>query len=79
MIKYTIKEVIGWTPSFSLLESYTEGLLTYVGLEGVTEVDTDPKGRFMSFKVTPFNDTLQVTTPGNSWQGRVSLKDCEII
>ena len=27
-----------------------------LGLEGVTEVDTDPKGRFMSFKVTPSND-----------------------
>ena len=84
MIKYTIKKIIGWTPSFSLLESYTEGLLAYVGLEGVTEVDTDPKGRFVSFKVTPSNDrvlcvyTLGIA-PGNSCLEGVSLKDYKII
>ena len=27
--------------------------LLHLGLEGITEVDTDPKGRFVSFKVTP--------------------------
>ena len=27
-------------------------------LEGVTEVDTDPKERFVSFKVTPSNDKV---------------------
>ena len=28
------------------------------GLEGVTEVDTDPKGRFVSFKVTLSNNKV---------------------
>ena len=28
------------------------------GLEGVTEVDTDPKGRFVSFKVTLSNNRV---------------------
>ena len=34
--------------------SHTKGLIvqTHSGLEGVTEVYTDPKGRFVSFKVT---------------------------
>ena len=34
--------------------SHTKGLiaLLHPGLEGVTEVDTDPKGRFVSFMVT---------------------------
>ena len=35
--------------------SHTKGLLVllHLGLEGVTEVDTDPKRKFVSFKVTP--------------------------
>ena len=47
-------------PIFSLLESRTERLLVllYPGLEGVTEVDTDLKGRFVSFKVTLSNDRV---------------------
>ena len=28
------------------------------GLEGVTEVDTDPKGRFVSFKITLSNNRV---------------------
>ena len=32
--------------------------MLYTGLEGVTEVDADPKRRFVSFKVTPFNDRV---------------------
>ena len=53
-------------------DSHTKGLLVllHLGLEGVTEVDTDPKGRFVSFKVTPSNDSCL--------EG-VSLKDCKII
>ena len=45
-------------PSFSLLD--TKGLLflLHLGLEGITEVDTDPKERFVSFKVTPSNDRI---------------------
>ena len=41
-------------------DSHTKGLhvLLNLGLEGVTEADTDPKGRSMSFKVTPSNDRV---------------------
>ena len=41
-------------------DSHTKGLLVllYLGLESVTEIDTDPKGRFVSFKVTPSNDRV---------------------
>ena len=40
--------------------SHTKGLLSQLhpGLEGVTEVDTDPKGRFVSFKVTLSNNRV---------------------
>ena len=31
--------------------------LLHLGLEGVTEVDTDPKERFVSFKVTTSNES----------------------
>ena len=31
-------------------------VLLHLGLEGITEVDTDSKGMFVSFKVTPSND-----------------------
>ena len=46
--------------------------LLYQGLEGITEVDTDPKGRFVFFKVTPSNDSslfvpLKDIAPENSW------------
>ena len=55
---------------FSPGDSHTKGLLVllHLGLEGVTEVDIDPKGRFVSFKVTPSNDrVLCVYAPsGNS-------------
>ena len=47
----------------------------HLGLEGITEVDTDPKGRFVSFKVTPSNESslfvsLQGVAPDSSWLGR---------
>ena len=40
--------------------SHTKGLLSQLhpGLEGVTEVDTDPKGRFVSFKVALSNNKV---------------------
>ena len=46
--------------------------LLYLGLESITEVDTDPKGRFVFFKVTPSNDSslfvpLKDIAPENSW------------
>ena len=45
---------------FSPGDSHTKGLLVplHLGLEGITEVDTDSKGRFVSFKVTLSNDRV---------------------
>ena len=61
---------------FSPGDSHTKGILflLHLGLEGITEVDTDPKGEFVSFKVTPSNDRvlfvpLQGIAPENSWLG----------
>ena len=51
---------------FSSADSHTKGLL-----EGVTEVHTDPKRRFVSFKVTPINGRfLSVYVPSwhNTWE-----------
>ena len=38
--------------------SHTKGFIAQLhpGLEGVTEIDIDPKGRFVSFKVTLSNN-----------------------
>ena len=58
---------------FSPEDSHTKVLLVllHLGLEGVTKVDTDPKGRFASFKVTPSNDrVLCVCAP---WGHRTRL------
>ena len=67
-------------------DSHTKGLLVlfYLSLEGINEVGTDPKGRFVSFKVTPFNDRVLCVyalgiAPGNSCLEGVSLKDYKII
>ena len=40
--------------------SHTKGFIAQLhpGLEGVTEVDTGPKGRFVSFKVTLSNNRV---------------------
>ena len=71
---------------FSPGDSHTNGLLVllYLGLECVTEVDTDPKGRFMSLKITTSNDRVLCVyalaiTPGHSCLEGVSLKDYKII
>ena len=42
---------------FSPADIHTEGLLVLIhsGVEGITEVDTDLKGRRVSFKATPSN------------------------
>ena len=58
--------------------------LLHLGLEGVTEVDTDPKERFVSFKVTTSNESslfvpLQGIAPENSWLGCAFLKDYKIL
>ena len=44
----------------SLRDIYTKGLLgqLHPGLEGVTEVDTDPQGRFVSFQITLSNNRV---------------------
>ena len=45
---------------FSSGDSHTKGVLVllHLGLERVTEVDNDPKGKFVFFKVTPSNDRV---------------------
>ena len=58
--------------------------LLHLGLEGITEVDTDPKGRFVSFKVTTSNESslfvpLQGIAPENSWLGGAFSRDYKII
>ena len=54
--------------------------LLHLGLEGVTEVDTDPKERFISFNVTTSNEgslfvPLQRIAPECSWLGGAFLKN----
>ena len=73
---------------FSSGNSYTKGLLIllHLSLEGITEVNTDPKGGFVSFKVTPLLlmtgfsvlMPLQGIAPWNRWLGGVSLKDYKL-
>ena len=45
---------------FSPGNSHTKRLLVllYLGLESITEVDADPKGRFVSFNVTRYIDKV---------------------
>ena len=67
--------------------SHTKGFIAQLhpGLEGVTEVDTDPKGRSLSSRllslITEFSVfvPLQGTGPESSWLKDVSLKDYKII
>ena len=64
---------------FSSGDSHTKGSLALLhpGLEGISEVDTEPKGGFESFKVTPvplmteFSVFMPLSgiVPGNSWLG----------
>ena len=58
--------------------------MVHLGLEGITEVDTDPEGRFVSFRVTTFNESslfvpLQGIAPENSRLGGAFLKYYKII
>ena len=58
--------------------------MVHLGLEGITEVDADPEGRFVSFRVTTFNESslfvpLQGIAPENSRLGGAFLKDYKII
>ena len=71
---------------FSTGYSHTKGLLVLIhpGFEGITEVDTGPKGRFVSLRLLPLRTEfsvfilLQGIAPGNCWLGGVSLKDYKI-
>ena len=80
MIKYTIQEII-FPIFFSPGDTHTKGMLflLHLGLERVTEVDTDPKERFVSFKVTTSNEgsllvPLQSIVLESSWLGDALLK-----
>ena len=80
MIKYTIREII-FPIFFSPGDTHTKEMLflLHLGLECVTEVDTDPKERFVSFKVTTSNEgsllvPLQSIVPESSWLGDAFLK-----
>ena len=58
--------------------------MLHLGLEGITEVDTDPEGRFVSLKVTTCNDSslfvpLRGIARGNNWLEGASLKGYKII
>ena len=71
---------------FSPGDSHTKGLLAllHLGLEGVTEVDTNPKGRFASLKVTRSNDRALCVYAlgialGKSCLEGVSLKDYKTV
>ena len=50
---------------FSSADSHAKGLLVilHLGLESVTEVNTDPKGMSVSFKITPSNDRILCVYP----------------
>ena len=52
MIKYTIQEIMGWAPSFYLLKIYASSESWKI-----SKVDTDPKGRFRSSKVSSSNES----------------------
>ena len=71
---------------FSPGDSHTKGSLALLhpGLKGINEVDTDPKGGFVSFKVTPLPlmsmfMPLEGRAPRSSPLGGVYLKNCKII
>ena len=85
MIKCTIQEITDWAPSFSPGDSHTKGMLflLHLSLEVVTQVDTDPKGKFVSFKVTTSNESslivpLQGIAAENSWLRGAFLKDYKL-
>ena len=73
---------------FSPGDTYTKGMLflLHLGLEGVTEVDNDPKERFGSFKVSTSNESSVCAPSGHSTREQLArgwfLKDykniCEI-
>ena len=84
-IHHTINNWLG-SIFLSPEDSHTKVMLflLHLGLESITEVDTDPKGRFVSFKATLSNESslfvlLRGIAPENSWLGCGFLKDYKII
>ena len=74
MIKYTIQQIIDSASSFSPGDTKGMLFLVHLSIEGVTEVDTDPNWRFMSFKATTSDESslfvsFQGIAPENSWLG----------
>ena len=59
----------------SPVNSHTKGLLPqfHSGLEGVTEVETDPKGRFATFKVTLANNKVPCVSATSGHNTREQL------
>ena len=58
--------------------------LLHLVLEAITEIEIDPKGRFVSFKVTPSIESslfapVQGIAPENSWLRGGFLKDYKTI
>ena len=60
---------------FSPGDSHTKWwlVLLHLGLEGITEVDTNPKGRFLHFKVTPSNYRVLCVYPPSGYSTREQL------
>ena len=82
MTKYTIQEIIDCAPFFSLLEIaiQKECFLCFIWVLKVSEVDTDPERRFVSFKVTTSNKSslfvaLQGIASENSWLAGAFFND----
>ena len=48
-------------------------VLLHLGLKGITEVDTDQKGRSVSFKVTPSNDRVLLVCAPSGYSTREQL------
>ena len=76
---YTPYSPILFSPGNSKCHSKWLLVLLHLGLEDIAEVEdiTDPKGIFVSFRITPSNDRV-VLASGNSWLRGVSLKEYKI-
>ena len=65
--------MIGWAPALSLLEIVAQKNACPACPEGNTEVDTDPKERFVSIKVTPSNDRVLCVYASSGYSTREQL------
>ena len=72
---------------FSPGDTFSKGILTllHLGLLDVTEIDSDPNGRFVSFKVALLMKEFFVSmlllgiVTENNWLGDASLKNYTVI